>query len=232
MRGFFFNLPFLLPTVTTFHGSCWCSCWMRNKKADDKKSRDKDTKKMDFETQAFSYTMEDSWKSSLWQWTANNEGEKIPRSLCIFEMTYGCEILRQRMRQSNFSMPTWKTLNWTDLHHWHLVNVLSKKLLVQFHLRSSIMHDWSPVWGEFWFMARNIFLDMSIYWQNAHVSEHDTINSMSKGLKLLTSVELQHRVKFKGNWVVHLTIFGTVPRLDSRQKLEEEQHPEVLAKKF
>jgi hypothetical protein len=33
---------------------------MRNKKADDKKSRDKDTKKMDFETQAFSYTMEDS----------------------------------------------------------------------------------------------------------------------------------------------------------------------------
>jgi hypothetical protein len=31
---------------------------------------------------------------------------------------------------------------------------------------------------------------------------------MSKGLKLLTSVELQHRVKFKGNWVVHLTIFG------------------------
>ncbi len=194
--------------MTTFHGSCWCSCWMRKKKADDKKSHDKDTKKMNFETQEFSYTMEDSWKSSLWQWTANNEGEKIPRSLCIFEMTYGCEILRQRMRQSNFSMPTWKTLNWTDLHHWHLVNVLSKKLLVQFHLRSSIMHDWSPVWGEFWFMARNIFLDMSIYWQNAHVSEHDTINSMSKGLKLLTSVELQHRVKFKGNWVVHLTIFG------------------------
>ncbi len=27
--------------------------------------------------------------------------KKIPRSLCIFEMTYGCEILRQRMRQSN-----------------------------------------------------------------------------------------------------------------------------------
>ncbi len=43
-----------------------------------KKSRDKDTKKMDFETQDFSYTMEDSWKSSLWQWTANNEGKKNP----------------------------------------------------------------------------------------------------------------------------------------------------------
>lgn len=55
----------------------------------------------DFETQDFSYTMEDSWKSSLGQWTANNEGKKIPRSLCIFEMTYGCKILRQRMRQSN-----------------------------------------------------------------------------------------------------------------------------------
>ncbi len=26
--------------------------------------------------------------------------------------------------------------------------------------------------------------------------------------------------------------FGTVPRLDSRQKLEEEQHPEVLSKRF
>ncbi len=154
----------------------------------------------------FSYTMEDSGKSSLSQWTASNEGKKIPRSLCIFEMTYGCEILRQRMRQSNFSMPTWKTLNWTDLQQWHLVNVLSKKLLVQFHLRSSIMHDWSPVWGEFWCMARIIFLNMSIYWQNAHVSEHDAINSMSKGLKLLTSVELQHRVKFKGNWIFHLMI--------------------------
>jgi hypothetical protein len=29
---------------------------------------------------------------------------------------------------------------------------------------------------------------------------------MSKGLKLLTSVELQHRVRFKGNGVFHLTI--------------------------
>jgi hypothetical protein len=29
---------------------------------------------------------------------------------------------------------------------------------------------------------------------------------MSKGLKLLTSVELQQRVKVKGNWVFHLTI--------------------------
>jgi hypothetical protein len=29
---------------------------------------------------------------------------------------------------------------------------------------------------------------------------------MSKGLKLLTSVGLQHRVKFKGNWVYHLMI--------------------------
>jgi hypothetical protein len=136
------------------------------------------------------------------------------------------------MRQSNFSMPTWKTLNWTDLHQWHLVNVLSTTLLVQFHLRSSIMHDWSPVWGEFWFMARIIFLDMSIYWQNAHVSEHDAINLTSKGLKFLTSVEL-HRVKFKGNWVYHLTIsIWNIPRLDLRRKLEEEQHPEVLAKKF
>jgi hypothetical protein len=33
---------------------------MRKKKADDKKSHDKDTKKMNFETQEFSYTMEDS----------------------------------------------------------------------------------------------------------------------------------------------------------------------------
>ncbi len=107
-----------------------------------KKSRDNDTKKMDFETQDFSYTMEDSWKSFLWQWTANNEEKNIPRSLCIFEMTYGCEILRQRMRQSNFSMPTWKTLNWTDLHQWHLVNVLSKKLLVQIQFET-LYNAWS-----------------------------------------------------------------------------------------
>jgi hypothetical protein len=33
---------------------------MRKKKPDDKKSCDKDTKKMDFETQDFSYTMVDS----------------------------------------------------------------------------------------------------------------------------------------------------------------------------
>jgi hypothetical protein len=56
---------------------------------------------------------------------------------------------------------------------------------------------------------------------------------MSKGLKLLTSVELQQRVKFKGNWVFHLTIsIWNSTKTGFETKGGGGTAPEVLAKKF